>query len=142
MAPGRGHAHDVRYRSATARSLQGPLDGGALLAGLSERFFEDGLTILVAAALLHVSQVRLVRLSLRRGRRVLRVLARRKPAARAVPGLRDRDIGRETGTGLMPVGAIEGHPDAGGGVAALRLSHRTGPDTAAPNRVATTHGLL
>src|SRR5690606_23694199 len=127
---------------SAARGFEGLLDGGAPLAELGQGLFEDGLAVLVAAAFFHVRQVRLVRLGLRRGRGVLRVLSGGEPAARTVPGLGDLDVRREAGAGLVPVGAVERHPDAGGGFAALRLTHRTGSDTAAPNRVATTHGVL
>ena len=48
----------------------------------------------------------------------------------------------EAGPGLVAVGAPVGDEDAGGGVAALGLPHRSGADTAAPDRVATCHGVL
>ena len=111
----------------------------AACAQLGQRLGQDGLAVLGVAALAHVGQVRLVRLGLGlRGRRVL-VLARREAAARAVPGLRHGGVVREGRPGLVPVGAVEGHPHAGGGLAPLRLAHRTGADTAAPDRVAACH---
>src|SRR5689334_23513109 len=109
-----------------------------------QRLVEDGLAVGLAAALLHVGQVRLVRLDPRCGRRVLLVLSGRQPAAGAVPGLGDagaRLLG-EAGPGLVTVGAPVGDEDTGGGVAALGLPHRSGTDTAAPNRVTTGHGVL
>ena len=48
----------------------------------------------------------------------------------------------EAGPGLVAVGAPVGDEDAGGGVAALGLAHRSGTDTAAPDRVTTCHGVL
>src|SRR3954454_19714264 len=85
----------------------------ALLAAagpeLRERLFEDGLAVLVRAPLLHVREVRLVRLVAGRVRGRLRLSAGREAAARAVPCVRQRGVERESRTGLVPVRAEEGH---------------------------------
>src|SRR5262245_43336375 len=57
---------------------------------------EDLRPVLVAPALLHVGQMRLVRLVLRRGGRVGLVLTGRQAAARAVPQLGNGRVARET----------------------------------------------
>src|SRR3954467_2423043 len=75
-----------------ARSVDDLATRTALAQGL-EGLAEDRRGLVGAATLLHVGEVRLVRLRLGRGRRVLRVEVRRHPAAGAVPDLRDRGIG-------------------------------------------------
>ena len=69
------------------RELGSEDDLAALAAGPQglDRLVEDVLGLLVGAALLHVGEVRLVRLDLRRRRRVVGVQAGRQAAARAVP---------------------------------------------------------
>src|SRR3569833_3124236 len=125
-----------------AGALHGGLDRGPLVAELGEGLFEDGLAVGVAAPLLHVREMRLVRLVARRRRGVLRVLAGVESAPGAFPLGRYGDVGRKARPGLVPVRAVERHPHARRGFTTLGLSHRAGTDTAAPNGVATTHGLL
>src|SRR3954453_13461348 len=106
-----------------------------------ERLLQDGLAVGVAAPLLHVRKVGLVRLVLRRGRRVVGVLTGREPAPGAVPGLRRLDprLLGEAGLGLVPVGAPVGDAEAWSRVAALRLTHRACADTTAADGVTTGH---
>src|SRR6266540_6082038 len=103
--------------------------------------FQDGLTLGVGAPLLHVGQVRLVRLVPRRSRRVSAVLAGREAALRAVPAVRHRRVHRERGTYLVPVRTPERHPTAGSGLTAFRFPHRTCSDPRAPDGAATCHGV-
>src|ERR1700733_8818084 len=112
-----------------------------LAAQALQRLGEDGLTVGVGAAFLHVGQVSLVGLDTRRGRRGRLVLARGGGAARALPLVGNRGVGRETRPGLVAVGAPERHPDTGRGFAALRLAHRAGAYPATANRVTTTHKI-
>src|SRR5215471_18370787 len=100
---------------------------------------EDGLAVGVAAPLLHVGEVSLVRLDSRRGRRAGLVLAGREAAPWALPLVGDGCVGREARPGLVTVRAPERHPYPGRGLAALRLAHRAGAHPAAAYRVATTH---
>src|SRR5690242_1822652 len=93
----------------------------------------------VVAPFLHVGQVRLVRLGVRRGGRVRLVLAGRETAAGAVPSLRHRGVAGETGHGLVLVAAPEGNPDPRRGLAALGLAHRSRAYPAATDGVATAH---
>src|SRR5690606_26539790 len=91
------HAFRVRRAPGLPSSVSGgPVVGegrsdAATGAQRGERLVEDGHAVLVAAALLHVREVRLVRLVAQRRRRVLAVLAGREAAPRAVPGLRGLD---------------------------------------------------
>src|SRR5271165_383 len=133
MIVGRYHP---QKRGVTAHDRWRP-GSGAAEAG--EGLGQDGLAVGVAAALLHVSQVRLVRLDAGRVRRGLLVLARGIAATGALPRVRDRRVRRETRTRLVPVSAPERDPDARRGFAALGLSHRTRADPAAADGVATTH---
>src|SRR5215211_4297405 len=121
------------------------LRGSAAAAGAErgEGLVEDRLAVLVGAALLHVREVGLVGLVLRRSGRVRLVLAGGVPAARAVPGGRGLVAGllREAGPGLVPVRAPVGDADAGCAVAALRLAHGPGAYARAADGTATRHGL-
>src|SRR6266487_3459146 len=80
-----------------------------------------------------------VPLGMRRSRWIRLILACREPAARAVPGLRDRGVASEARNGLVPVAAPErdAHPRCR--LAALSLAHRTRAYPAAADGVATTH---
>src|SRR6185436_3273115 len=122
-----------RSTRAVSAAAAGPERGEGLV--------EDRLAVLVGAALLHVREVRLVRLVLGGRRRVLLVLPRGVPAARAVP--RDgRLVARllgEAGPGLVTVGAPVGDPHAGRGVPPLGLAHGTGSDAGTADRTATRH---
>src|SRR5690606_3522729 len=121
-------------------------DGGAAVAGTTrgaqplKSLGQDGRAVLVAAPLLHIGQVRLVRLVLRRSGRVGLVLTGRETAAGAVPPLRNGRVTGEAGARDVHVGAPERDPYTWSCLAALGLPHRTGADTAATDRVATTHG--
>src|SRR5580704_3865092 len=115
----------VRRRSGAAQAGQG--------------LGQDGLAVGVAAALLHVGEVRLVGLDTGRIRRGVLVLARGVTTAGALPGVGDRGVGRETRTCLVPVRAPERDPDSRRGLTALSFSHRTRADPAAADGVATTH---
>src|SRR3954453_2292788 len=128
--------------SLVAGALHRGLDGGPLVAELGEGLFEDGLAVGVATPLLHVREMRLVRLVARGRRGGLGGLAGGETAPGAVPLVRYGDVGREARPGFVPVRAVERHPHARCRFAPLGLSHRAGTDTAAPNGVATTHGLL
>src|SRR5215469_10589252 len=70
---------------------------------------EDGLAVGVAAPLLHVGEVSLVRLDSRRCRRAGLVLAGREAAPRTLPLVGDGCVGREARPGLVPVRAPERH---------------------------------
>src|SRR6185437_7366870 len=113
--------------------------GSGALAEPVQGLGQDRGAVGVVAALLHVGEVRLVRLGVRRRGWVGLVLAGRVAAPRAVPGLRDRGIARKTGDGLVLVAAPEGDPHPWRGLAALGLAHRTRADPAAADRVPTTH---
>src|SRR6266702_3407473 len=110
---------------------------GAAQAG--QGLGQDGLAVGVAAALLHVGEVRLVGLDARRLRRGMLVLARGVTAAGALPGVGNGGVGREARTRLVLVRAPERNPDARRGLATLGFSHRTRADPAAADGVATTH---
>src|SRR4051794_36827354 len=100
-----------RPRRTAAAGPARSVDDLATRAALAERLeglAEDRRGLVVAAALLHVGEVRLVRLNLGRGRRVLRVEVRRHPAAGAVPDLRDRGVRGEGRPCLVPGGAEVG----------------------------------
>src|SRR3954452_20553288 len=75
-------------RSSVLPWPRGPGLLAAVLQGV-ESLGEDRLAVLVVAPLTDVGQVGLVGLGLRGSRRVVPVLARREPAPRAVPDLRD-----------------------------------------------------
>src|SRR5580693_4355397 len=111
--------------------------GGAAEAGqgLGQNRFAVG----VAAALLHVREVRLVGLDARRGRGALLILAGRVAAPGALPGLGYGGVGGEARPGLVLVRAPERHPDTRRGLAALGLSHGSRAHPAAANGVTTTH---
>src|SRR6185437_9997272 len=64
--------------------------GSGVLAQPVQRLSQDRGTVRVGPPLLHVSQVRLVRLAVRRARRIGLVPASRIAATRAVPGFRNR----------------------------------------------------
>src|SRR6185437_5930595 len=85
--------------------------------------------------LLHVGQVRLVRLGTRRGGWRGGLLAGREAAPLAVPGVRDGGVQGEGGPGLMPVGAEERDVPPGRRLAALPLAHRTGAYPAPPDGI-------
>src|SRR5674476_43662 len=108
-----------------------------------KRLVEDGLTIGLAAAFLHVGQVRLVRRVVVRGRRVGLVLAGRQTTAWAVPDLGNGQTGLlgKTGRCLVTVAAPVRDVDARGGIATLGLTHRASADSATPDRVATCHDV-
>src|SRR5581483_4047468 len=116
-----------------------PLDQLGALADAVEGLFEDGSAVGVAAALLHVSQVRLVRLDPGRGRWVGLVGSGRVAAARALPAVRHGRVRREAGPRLVAVGAPEGDPHPRGSLAPLGLAHRAGAYPAATNGIATAH---
>ena len=139
-----GHrAVDERSTASVPDALHRGRDRSTLGTQLGQGLFEDRLAVGVAAPLLHVGEVRLVRLVPRRRRRVLRVLAGGEPAPGTVPRSGNRDVGRETRPGSRAGSRSRSSPTrAGRGFAALGLSHRAGTDSAASNRVATTHGLL
>src|SRR5690606_27110305 len=137
--PGRGEGFTVpapgRRRSRSVRDLRAV----GRLAQPLQSLGEDLPAVLLAATLLHVREVRLVRLVLRRSGRVRPVTPGRKPAAWAVPDLRDGRVAGEGRTDLVLVGAPIRDPYTGCGLAALGLSHGAGADSAATDRVATTH---
>src|SRR5205823_5760693 len=114
------------------------LAAGAAGAEFLEGLVEDLLGLLLGAALLHIGQVGLVGLDLRRRRRVVHIGAGRQTAPWTVPLLRDGRLDREPGRGLVPIRTEEHDALPGRGVAALRLAHRPGTDPAATNRTATT----
>src|SRR6266568_6741051 len=126
-----------RVHAVTERGNAGGRSGA--LAEPVQGLGQDGGAVGVVAALLHIGEMRLVRLGVRRRGRVGLVLASRETAPRAVPCLRDRGIARKTGDGLVLVTAPEGDPYPRRGLAALCLAHRTRADPAAADRVATTH---
>ncbi|CAK7285565.1 hypothetical protein SGPA1_31438 [Streptomyces misionensis JCM 4497] len=128
--------------TAPARHPRGPA-GRQLLdlaAQFGERLGEDRLAVRVAAPLPHIGEVGLVRLGARRVRGVVPVLAGRKAAARAVPGVGNLRVAGEARLRLVPVGAPEGDAQPRCGLAALGLAHRPRPDPASSDRVATCHG--
>src|ERR687896_514359 len=139
---GPGRRARARRESAAACRLHGRAHGGALLAQLGQGLVEDGLAVFVGAPFLHVGQMGLVGLGLRRGGRVGGVLSGRETAPRAVPLVGDRDVAGKAGARLMLVGAVERDPDSGRGLPPLGLSHRSRSDAAPSDGVATTHGLL
>ena len=127
-------APDQQYGSEVGSELA----GGAQPA---ERLLEDGRAVGVAAPLLHVREVGLVRLGARRRRGVLVVAPGRQAAARAVPLLGDLRLGGEGRRRDVPVRAEVRDPLARGRLAALGLAHRTGPHPRAADRVAASHPL-
>ena len=78
------------------------------------------------ATLLHVGQVRLVRLGLGRIRRVLLIASGRVAASRAVPGLGMAASAAKLGVGLMALCAPEGDDDPG--AASPRSDSPIGPE--------------
>src|SRR4051794_24377179 len=95
----------ARSRRATVARPAPSVDDLATRTALAQRLeglAEDRRGLVVAATLLHVGEVGLVGLRLRRGRRVLGVEVRRHPAAGAVPDLRDRGVGGEGRPCLVP----------------------------------------
>src|SRR5262249_31099281 len=88
-------------RSGEGRGLRRPCSGA--LAEPVQGLGQDRGAVGVVAALLHVGEVRLVRLGVRRRGWTGLVLAGRVAAPRAVPCLRDRGIARKTGDGLVLV---------------------------------------
>src|SRR5689334_23322460 len=102
------------------REAEGARSSGAAQAG--QGLGQDGLAVGVAAALLHVGEVRLVRLDAGRVWRGLLVLARGVAAARALPGVRNRGVGRKARPRLVLVRAPERDPHTRRGLAALGFS--------------------
>src|SRR5215831_9038309 len=100
-----GHALEGRSRRKPGAGGSG---GGAAQAG--QGLGQDGLAVGIAAALLHVGEVRLVGLDAGRIRRGVLVLARGVTTAGALPGVRDRGVRREARTRLVPVRAPERDP--------------------------------
>ncbi len=92
----------------------------------------------VGAPLLHVGQVRLVGLDLRRRRWVVGVQAGRQAASGAVPRLRDLGLHREGDHRLVPVRTEVDDTLPGGSLPALGLAHGSGSDTAATNGASST----
>src|SRR5215469_3345518 len=141
-AVGRGWCGRGCRENARAVRLPGRLAWNRGLYGAAQTLQglgEDGLAVGVAAPLLHVGEVSLVRLDSRRGRRAGLVLAGREAAPRTLPLVGDGCVGREARPGLVTVRAPERHPYPGRGLAALRLAHRAGAHPTAAYRVATTH---
>src|ERR1700733_15652890 len=66
--------------------------------------------------------------------------ARAPAAARTLPRLRRRDVGREPHRRLVAGRAVVGNLTPRGGLAALVGAHRRGTDAAAADRTATGHG--
>src|SRR5690606_32119842 len=142
------HAFRVRRAPGLPSSVSGGPAGegrsdAATGAQRGERLVEDGHAVLVAASLLHVREVRLVRLVAQRRRRALAVLAGREAAPRAVPGLRSLDVRLrgEARPRLVTVRAPVGHPEARRDLAALGLPERSRPDARPADRVTTCHVL-
>src|SRR5690606_15889711 len=105
-----------------------------------ERLGKDRVAVLLRATLLHVGQVRLVRLVAHGRGRVLPVLPRGKAAARAVPR-RGRLVGAllgEARTRLVAVRAPVRDPHPWCALAALGLPHRARADARAPDRTSAT----
>src|SRR5215831_12552713 len=98
-----GHALEGRSRRKPGAGGSG---GGAAQPG--QGLGQDGLAVGVAAALLHVGEVRLVGLDAGRVRRGVLVLARGVTAAGTLPGIGDRGVGREARTRLVLVRTPEG----------------------------------
>ena len=99
------------------------------------------LLICVGAALLHVGQVRLVRLDPRWGRRGVLVLTGGQAAPRAVPDLGDLHLValREARGRLVAVPAPVADEDPGRGLPPLALTHRARAHPASAYRVGTRH---
>src|ERR1700730_463861 len=144
-SPGSGRSEalelglDDEARTRPRRGGDWAREPGSGAAQAGEGLGQDGLAVGIAAALLHVGEVRLVRLDAGRFRRGMLVLPRGVAAAGALPGVRDRGVGRETGPRLVLVRAPERDPHTWCGLAALGFSHRTRADPAAADGVATTH---
>ncbi len=115
-------------------------DLAGLPAGAEEldRLVEDDLGLLVGATLLHVGEVGLVGLDLRRRRGVLGVESGRQAALRAVPGVGHDSLDGESDHRTVPMCAEVGHRLAWRSLATLCLTHRTCADTTTADRVATT----
>src|SRR5262249_17040953 len=116
--------------------------GLALRAQRLQRLFEDLLRLGVGASLLHVGEVRLVGLDLRRRGWVFGVSICRQAASRAVPGVRDLGVDGKHRSSLMPVGTEVGDPLAWRCVASLSLPHRPGTYTTPSDGTATSHVKL
>src|SRR5215469_6578488 len=135
---GRGSRTELPAAGPDAREKWGAVASG-VLAEPRQRLGEDGGPVGVAAPLLHIGQVGLVRLAARRPGGVRLIAPGREPAPGAIPGLRHGRVAREARPGFMIVGAPEGDPHPRCRLATLRLAHGASADTAAPNGVATTH---
>src|SRR5690606_33417883 len=118
-------------------------DGRTASAECLQRLVEERLTFLVRTALLHIREVRLVRLVADRLRRVLRVESRRQTALRAVPLHRDLAVftDRKAWAGHVPTRAVVRHNLARCGLTPLVFSHGTRAYARASNRIATCHGF-
>src|SRR3954453_17622772 len=108
-------------------------------AELGERLLEERLAVGVGAPLLHVRQVRLVRLGAPGRRRVLLVGVGRQAAAGAVPGTGELRVVGERRLRVVAVRAPERDDDPLGALTPLGLAHRTGTDPGSPDRVASGH---
>ena len=129
----------VRLNALDTGLLEDDLAALAPVTQGGECLLQDVGRLRVAATLLHVGQVRLVRLDLRCRRRVVGVAARGQPALRTVPGLGDRCVEGEDDLGLVTVGAEVAHPLARRGLTSLGLTHGTGSDPTAADRVLPTY---
>src|SRR6516162_4958252 len=92
---GTGVSWRARSPGRTRGAWKAPTSGGGA-AEAGQGLGQDGLAVGVAAALLHVGQMRLVGLNARRRRGLLLVLAGRVAAPGALPGLGYRGVGSET----------------------------------------------
>ena len=120
-----------------ASQLESPAPGA--LPQPLEGLGQDRRAVARRPALLHVRQVRLVRLRLRWRRRAGRVTSGRNTAARAIPGVRDRGVVGEARHRFVAVAAEERHPNPRRRLASLCFAHRAGANPAPANGVTTTH---
>src|SRR5690606_12067898 len=112
----------------------------AALAQLSERVREELLGLLFGAALLHIRQVRLVRLRLRERRRVVPVATGGEAGVGVVDDLRDLLLGQTGGEvphGLVAQAIPVRHRDAVGVEAVVLLAHGARSDSRAADRDST-----
>src|SRR5262245_25447101 len=135
---GRCHKKQTATDAKDRAGDKGPVASG-VPAEPRQGLGQDGGPVRVAAPLLHIGQVGLVRLAARRPRWVRPVTTGWESAPGAVPGFRHGGITREARPGFMIVGAPEGDPHPRCRLSTFRLAHGTRSDTAAPDGVATTH---
>src|SRR5690606_41402918 len=135
-----------RFSHSARREGSGGLSGSGPLAQLLERVVEDLLGLLLRPALLHVREVRLVRLGALQVRRVVLVAPGRQARRGAVDDLGDLlhgEVGREVAHGLVAERIPVRDRDAIRVIPAILLPHGAGSDAgSADGAAARCHSSL